>query len=304
MRTALLLSLMLSSTAMAQTTVKSLDGVRDAFQTNDARRMFDAEMAGKSPGDVLGLNLPAVLTENTILEQLAPGQDASRLVLAGARPWGFRPNSFVAIVCLAETADAARKARQNKDRQCEDLGGQGNGRKVWFGVLESINGAAPRLVARTDGPVSLQTDWSGSNIDAPADIDETPQGSAQQALPTHWKRFDLARYEVRPGDIAFGVRAGWSEGYSGGGAGFEALYLFKIDGPTLRPIFARPMSFSKMIAGDWNRDGTRQHEVSDAANLLIMQPDKTDGYFDILLRQQKGDWRRTLKWSAAKRVYE
>ena len=95
-----------------------------------------------------------------------------------------------------------------------------------------------------------------------------------------------------------------SEGYSGGGADFEALYLFRIDGATLRVAFARPMSFVKSIAGDWNPDGTREHDESDASNSLVILPGKTGGYFDIQLRQQGGKWKRTFKWSAQKQAYE
>ena len=89
------------------------------------------------------------------------------------------------------------------------------------------------------------------------------------------------------------MRAGWSEGYSGGGADFEALYLFRIEGRALRVVFARPMAFYKMLAGDWNPDGTREHIESDASNTLSLLPGKTDGYFDIQLRQQKGVWKQT-----------
>ena len=69
-------------------------------------------------------------------------------------------------------------------------------------------------------------------------------------------------------------------------------------------VFAQPMAFYKMLAGDWNPDGTREHIESDASNTLSLLPGKTDGYFDIQLRQQKGVWKQTLKWSAARQRYE
>ena len=152
--------------------------------------------------------------------------------------------------------------------------------------------------------MSVQTDWEDSNIDPPIDLAMQDAGKPMLAAPQSWKRFDLARYQIRPDETAFGVRAGWSEGYSGGGADFEALYLFRIEGRALRVVFARPMAFYKMLAGDWNPDGTREHIESDASNTLSLLPGKTDGYFDIQLRQQKGVWKQTLKWSAARQRYE
>ena len=91
------------------------------------------------------------------------------------------------------------------------------------------------------------------------------------------------------------MRAGWSEGYSGGGADFEALYLFRIEGRALRVVFARPMAFYKDAGRRLEPDGTREHIESDASNTLSLLPGKTDGYFDIQLRQQKGVWKQNLE---------
>ena len=71
----------------AQTTVKSLDQVRDVIQTDAARQMFDQQMSGKPAPDGFGTALPAGFTADFLLRQLAPGQPADRLVLAGAKPW-------------------------------------------------------------------------------------------------------------------------------------------------------------------------------------------------------------------------
>jgi len=124
-------------------------------------------------------------------------------------------------------------------------------------------------------------------------------------MPSSWSRFDLAAYQLHTGEYAFGVRAGSSEGYAGGGADFEALYLFVIDGKSLRVVFAQPMAFDKMLAGEWHKDGTRSHDVSDAANALTILPSMTGGYHDLQLREKAGGkWRRRFKWSAAERRYQ
>lgn len=294
------------ATACADTTVHSLSGVRGAMHTTDARKMFDQSMGGAPQPDGFGTKLPAGFTPALLVEQLAPGQDVRSVVLAGAKPWPARPNSYVAVICLANSPELAATALKSSPGSCEDLGGNDNDtRRVWFGVFESSGAGAPRLVARTESPVATPTDWSNTNIDLPVALDSGDAASAQEAMPSTWSRFDLAAYQLRTGDYAFGVRAGWSEGYAGGGADFEALYLFAIDGKTLRVVFAQPMAFDKMLAGDWHKDGTRSHDVSDAANALTVLPTVTGGYHDLQLRAKGGGkWRRTFKWSAAQQRYE
>ncbi|WZB61733.1 hypothetical protein WJ970_32995 [Achromobacter xylosoxidans] len=85
----------------AQTTVKSLDQVRDVIQTDAAKQMFDQQMSGKPAPDGFGTALPAGFTADFLLRQLAPGQPADRLVLAGAKPWPQRERAYVGVVCLA-----------------------------------------------------------------------------------------------------------------------------------------------------------------------------------------------------------
>ncbi len=289
--------------ASADTTVPSLDKARSALQTEDARRMYDSQMSGAPQPDGLGVALPPGFTREFLVQQLAPGQDPKRLVVAGAKPWAQRAGTFVAMVCLASTPERAAQLLKFGGGECADLSSDDEKNGVWFCVFGTTPCAAPTLLARTDGPFNTPTHWSGTDIDLPQDLATEDAKAPLLSVPTEWKRFDLAAYKIAPGAVAFGVRAGWSEGYSGGGANFEALYLFHIDGPTLRVVFAQPMSFFKSIAGDWHPDGTRDHDMSDASNILVVLPEKTDGYFDLQLRQQGGKWRKTLKWSAAERAY-
>jgi hypothetical protein len=44
-----------------------------------------------------------------------------------------------------------------------------------------------------------------------------------------------------------------------------ALYLFAIGGDRLRQVFAAPMSAYRDIAGDWHKDATRDHDITDSA---------------------------------------
>jgi hypothetical protein len=293
-----------ASAALADTTVHSLDGVRSAMQTSDGRKLFDRSMSGAPQADGFGTALPAGFTTAWLVENLAPGQDAQRVVLSGAKPWPQQPNRYVAMICLADSVERAASARKYASASCDSLGDDADPRHVWFGVVERTSDGTPKLVARTQTPVATTTDWSDTNIDIPGALD-SGDARVAQAMPSSWSRFDLAAYQLRPDEYAFGVRAGWSEGYAGGGADFEALYLFMIDGPSLHVVFAQPMAFSKMLAGEWHKDGTRDHDVSDAANALTVLPGLTGGYHDLQLRAKAGGkWRRTFRWSAADGRYE
>ncbi|MDS0857088.1 hypothetical protein NUV25_05170 [Burkholderia pseudomultivorans] len=285
--------------------MKSLSGVRGAMQTPDARKLFDHSMSGAPQPDGFGTTLPAGFTSAFLVEQLAPGQDVRNVILSGAKPWPLRPNSYVAMICVADSPELAASALKFSRAECDSLGNDATDpRHVWFGVFEYTGAGLPRLVARTEAPVATPTDWSDTNIDLPVNLETADAASAKEATPSSWSRFDLAAYQLRAGQYAFGVRAGWSEGYSGGGADFEALYLFAIDGKTLRVVFAEPMAFDKMLAGEWHKDGTRSHDESSAANALTVLPSTTDGYHDLQLREKGGGkWRRTFKWSAAERRY-
>lgn len=289
--------------AMADTTVKSLDRARGAIKSRDARAAFDREIGGAPVPDGFGTKLPEGFTKGMLAAQLAPGRDPALLILAGARAWPQRAGSYVAIVCFAATAAAASKPPgASAPLQCDSYGGDARP-EVWLGVYERGVDGVPHLVARTESAVTDPVDWSSTNIDAPQSLDNDDGKTAAQAVPESWQRFDFARYLLREGEYAFGVRAGWSEGYAGGGASFEALYLFRIDGKSLRVVFAQPMMFSKMLAGDWHKDGTRDHEMSDGSNSLSVLPGTTAGYHDLQLREQGGKARQTFRWSTRARAY-
>jgi len=299
-----LISVLHATTVMADTTVHSLDAVPGAIKTQDARKLSDSGMSGAKQPDGFGTALPAGFSTPYLVQQLAPGQDPKRVVLAGAKPWPQRANAYVAMICLADTPEDAADAQQYARGQCESFdSSDSENRQVWFGVFDATGGGAPRLVARTETPVDTQTDWSDTDLDLPEALDAKDANDAKLAMPASWKLFDLAPYQIKSGEYAFGVRAGWSEGYAGGGGHFEALYLFRVDGKALRVVFARPMTFDKLIAGDWHKDGTRDHDEYDASNSLVILPGATDGFHDIQLRQQGGKWRRTFKWSSTAQMY-
>ncbi|WP_175921382.1 hypothetical protein [Burkholderia latens] len=289
--------------AHAAGSAHSLDQVPAKLASPDARAAQSREIGDGPEPDGFGVHLPPGFTKEALIAQLAPGANPARVVLAGAKPWPQRPGSFVAIVCAAPSDERAQEVlRLRAPTDCDGYPHRSDAETasglVWLGVFERGPDGTPRIVARTDQPLDQPTDWSGTNLDSP-DYLEQPTPHGDLALrPDRWLRFDFAPYVLRAGDAAFGVRAGWSIGYAGGGASFEALYLFRLDGKTLRVVFARPMMFYRNIAGDWHADGTRDHDITDGSNTLSVLATSTDGFRDLQLRARGGRWRQTFRWSA------
>ncbi len=286
----------------ATTTVHSLSQVRGAIKSAEGRAVFDQQMNGAPLPDGFGTHLPDGFTKEWLAEQLAPRQDVKRLTLAGAKPWPQEPKRFVAVACFARSAKQAASELKHNASSCDGYGDADH--DVWFGVFERDAGGAPQLIARTETAVDVPVGWSDTNIDMPQRLgSDASGGDPSSGMPEGWLRFDFAPYQLHAGDYAFGVRVGWSEGYSGGGASFEALYLFQIDGSRLRVVFAQPMMFTKTLAGDWHKDGTRDHDVSGGNNVLAVLAKMNNGFHDLRLREQRGKWSRTFRWSAPEQRY-
>ena len=81
--------------ALADTRVQSLDQVPGAIKTQDAHKLYDAQMSGAPQPDGLGAQLPAGFTDTFLLQQLAPDQNPKRLLVAGAKAPRLVSNDLV-----------------------------------------------------------------------------------------------------------------------------------------------------------------------------------------------------------------
>jgi hypothetical protein len=242
----------------------------------------------------LGTRLPDGLLVEALVPMLVPESQRSRVTLVGAKAWPRRANSFVVIICTK-----ARPARGSARPDCGSTGKEDRP-TAYFGVVERLPDGGLKAIA-TSGAVTTRTAWRDTDLPAsPLDADDAPDG---KLLPEEWLRMDLANYRLRDDATAFGLRAGWRQGYAGGGAEFEALYLFMIDGDQLRVVLTAPMFAFEDIAGEWHPDGTRDHDIAEASKLLVLSKRKTAGYYDIELREKGARGGSTLHWSAADRAY-
>ncbi|PZO43233.1 MAG: hypothetical protein DCF19_04570 [Pseudanabaena frigida] len=118
-----------------------------------------------------------------------------------------------------------------------------------------------------------------------------------------YEHFDFAPFKISDTQIAFGLRVTHSESYSGGYGYFEDLALFIVDSNRIINIFSEPMYFNKNIAGEWNKDGTRQHHLYEDEKVLVVLPRKTDGYYDLQIKALDSNWERTFSWDASLKRY-
>jgi len=285
----------LTQPSQAAGTAHSLSESSHVLATPEGQRLFDEGMNGTKT-DGLGTRLPPGFTKDQILQALAPQTDPRRGFLVGAKPWPQRPGTYVAIACLTTDAQVADMSVTSSSDVCSTWQ-QDAPVQAWIGVFDrDPRTQAPHLLARTLTPLDVPVDWSDTPIDP-------PDGMGDTAIPETWKSFDFAPYRLSAHDDAIGLRVGWDVGYAGGGASFEALYLLRMEGDALKVVFARPMAYTRNIAGDWHKDGTRDHDISDGANVLLVLKSATDGMNDLQLRERGGKWRQTFHWSAARQQY-
>lgn len=259
-------------------TVHSSAAIEGHLKTPEARQYWQQQIGGGPAADRLGVHLPPGLSAKAITALLLPPGDHDQPTLVGAKPWPGDPGRFVAIVCTGgEPFDAGDPVCQRP--YASDSGPGPPPLHVYLGVLQSASGTTPRLLAES-GAIDGTVDWSSSDLPAP----DTPDSEQPQRI----EGFDLAPYRIAPGTPAFGLRVGWIAGYSGGSTRNTALYLFASEGGRLRLVLAVPMSAFQDFAGQWHRNGTRDHTLIDETNILIVAPVRTAGHYDLLVKAK--DW--------------
>ncbi|MFA4914631.1 MAG: hypothetical protein WC590_13440 [Burkholderiaceae bacterium] len=250
----------------------------------------------KTDYDPFGTRLPRGLDAATLISLLMPMGDPSRVSLAGARSWPRMPDAYVAIVCERAAHIEPSVAPTCEQERSRD--GVMGAPRVYVGIIEKKAGEPPRLIAAS-GAIDRPVNWARTTLIGSPDTPTDP--GTDNDVPQSWMGFDLAPYAIQDGRYAFGLRGTWNEWYSGGGATWEALYLFSVEGDRLATILAEPMFSYVNIGGDWNKDGTRNHDIDEHKLILQMSSRKTSGYYDVLLKG--GEATRTLKWSAREAAY-
>lgn len=286
----------------AETNVHDLGQVKGAITQPQGRRDFAEQIEGKADPAPLGGILPAGLSRQTIISLIAPQDDPALVTFVGAKKWSLVADDYVAIVCAADSADDKKYATPD-NKACD------NRPDVFLGVIAMPEGGAAKLVARTPPGFVLTSDWSPPDsapvlipsitpIDPHSDT-EFPVGRSDDEVDS----FDLAPYRIAPNTAAFGVRSAQHEGYAGGGAMFQTLHLFVIDGERLKRVLAQSIYVSKLTAGDWNPNGTRQHQEDETTLVIAVLSTMTAGHYNLRVSERGAHNKAMLHWNEAAGVY-
>lgn len=280
----------------AAETASSLDKVPGLLKTPEAKKAFRVQIEGQPAPDKLGLHLPNGLTSKDITALLIPGSQAP-LNAVGAKPLASHAGLYIAIVCTG--GDLPKMSYDTPCAQAQASDAKPPLR-VTLGLVEAGQAAPPHLAAKPL-VLDLGVDWRHARLSSTPDALDDAKGDTIR--PDGIDGFDLAPYRIAPAVPAFGLRGSWMDGYSGGMASYSALFLFAAVDGALRQVFTAPVSAYKDIAGDWNKDGTRQHDITESADVLVISSHKTDGYFDLILKSRSGHDHRVYRWSAPAMAY-
>ncbi|HBM9259570.1 TPA: hypothetical protein ACPYW1_003538 [Citrobacter freundii] len=286
-----LVLLALLSPAFA-TTVQNLDAVPGAIQHTEGKQIFAEQMAGATPAKGFG-ELPQGLSENQWIGWVAPNENPNNLILTGARAWG-KEGKYIGIACFADNQADAGQAKKYADNTCPENYNNGRANKLYLGVFSWQNQQL-QPIARSEKPLNQISAWNKA-ADKESD-DESVRPLA------YYTKLDLAPYRIAPDTLAFGVRGGYSDAYSGGGAFYEVLELYAIKDSKIINVFSDLVYYYSDIAGDWNKDGTRQHDISESKYILKLRSAKTQGFYDLEVVNLQDKSSQIFRWSESLQGY-
>jgi hypothetical protein len=163
------------------------------------------------------------------------------------KPWKYSPNGFIAVY---ETAVLHPSGAGGAEEEYRTL-------SVGL-VTVAKDERSVSVDARTAAPCRLEKD-------------------------VRFDRFDLAAYQLTETETAFGLRTIKNVMYAGGGGADEYLELFRTKDGAVVPILSTLMVSTALEAGEWRKDGTREHhDVGNGKGAFIrVLKVKTNGFFDF-----------------------
>lgn len=274
------------------TTVQNLDAVPGAIQHTEGKQIFAEQMAGATPAKGFG-ELPQGLSENQWIGWVAPNENPNNLILTGAKAWG-KDGKYIGVACFADNQADAGQAKKYADNTCPENYNNGRANKLYLGVFSWQNQQL-QPIARSEKPLNQISAWNKAAEKESDDESVRPLA--------YYTKLDLAPYRIAPGTLAFGVRGGYSDAYSGGGAFYEVLELYTIKDSKIINVFSDLVYYYSDIAGDWNKDGTRQHDISESKYILKLRSAKTQGFYDLEVVNLQDKSSQIFHWSESLQQY-
>ncbi|HDG9182690.1 TPA: hypothetical protein PBW37_002099 [Citrobacter freundii] len=274
------------------TTVQNLDAVPGVIQHTEGKQIFAEQMAGATPAKGFG-ELPQGLSENQWIGWVAPNESPNNLILTGAKAWG-KEGKYIGIACFADNQADAGQAKKYADNTCPENYNNGRANKLYLGVFSWQNQQL-QPIARSEKPLNQISAWNKAAEKESDDESVRPLA--------YYTKLDLAPYRIAPDTLAFGVRGGYSDAYSGGGAFYEVLELYTIKDSKIINVFSDLVYYYSDIAGDWNKDGTRQHNISESKYILKLRSAKTQGFYDLEVVNLQDKSSQIFHWSESLQQY-
>lgn len=274
------------------TTVQNLDAVPGAIQHTEGKQIFAEQMTGATPAKGFG-ELPQGLSENQWIGWVAPNENPNNLILTGAKAWG-KDGKYIGVACFADNQADAGQAKKYADNTCPENYNNGRANKLYLGVFSWQNQQL-QPIARSEKPLNQISAWNKAAEKESDDESVRPLA--------YYTKLDLAPYRIAPETLAFGVRGGYSDAYSGGGAFYEVLELYTIKDSKIINVFSDLVYYYSDIAGDWNKDGTRQHDISESKYILKLRSAKTQGFYDLEVVNLQDKSSQIFHWSESLQQY-
>ena len=274
------------------TTVQNLDAVPGVIQHTEGKQIFSEQMAGATPAKGFG-ELPQGLSENQWIGWVAPNENPNNLILTGAKAWG-KEGKYIGIACFADNQADAGQAKKYADNTCPENYNNGRANKLYLGVFSWQNQQL-QPIARSEKPLNQISAWNKAAEKESDDESVRPLA--------YYTKLDLAPYRIAPDTLAFGVRGGYSDAYSGGGAFYEVLELYTIKDSKIINVFSDLVYYYSDIAGDWNKDGTRQHDISESKYILKLRSAKTQGFYALEVVNLQDKSSQIFHWSESLQQY-
>ena len=274
------------------TTVQNLDAVPSAIQHPEGKQIFAEQMAGATPAKGFG-ELPQGLSENQWIGWVAPNENPNNLILTGAKAWG-KEGKYIGVACFADNQADAGQAKKYADNTCPENYNNGRANKLYLGVFSWQNQQL-QPIARSEKPLNQISAWNKAAEKESDDESVRPLA--------YYTKLDLAPYRIATDTLAFGVRGGYSDAYSGGGAFYEVLELYTIKDSKIINVFSDLVYYYSDIAGDWNKDGTRQHDISESKYILKLRSAKTQGFYDLEVVNLQDKSSQIFHWSESLQQY-
>ncbi|WP_156912916.1 hypothetical protein [Methylocaldum szegediense] len=308
--------------------VSSLSRVLGTIESPEGKAIYEEQMSGSTRPDGFGTVLPRGVTAEDVVRLILPKADPSLATLVGMKRWPYGKDMYVAFACIAPnqaTKDSVIKYNNGepicspRDKVVVDP--SGNPEDEYLMALAMLKHDEQKRLSLASTVISwsgiegspLGASWEHSNLVNPDGIawSEDKDNESRYALffPEEIYRFDFAKYAITKSNIAFGIRSGISKGYAGGGGNFQILTLFAVVDGELRAIFSEPIYYFQDIAGDWNEDGTRNHNIYEGENIVIVSEATANGYFKLLVKpkkivkSKKKPWHKSFRWDPTIRRY-